>query len=93
MGPGIAASSHTWFNTITGKIYESDIMINSLSWLDIQPHATAGPNDFCVRNALVHKFGHCLGLSHLYPSQSVEYLNDTMYYKTYRVKDENKQQD
>ncbi|MBI1930123.1 T9SS type A sorting domain-containing protein [Candidatus Poribacteria bacterium] len=81
LGPDIGAQTHYWYVIATGKIVEADIMINSLSWTNIQPHATAGPNDFCVRNSLVHEFGHALGLRHLFPEQSVEYIPDVMYFK------------
>jgi hypothetical protein len=67
LNPDVGARSRTWFVLSTGDIQEADMMINSLSWPNIQPHDNAGPNDFCVRSFLAHEFGHWLGLSHLYP--------------------------
>jgi hypothetical protein len=80
LGPNVGARSHTWVVLSTGDIQEADMMINSLSWPNIQPHDNAGPNDYCVRSFLAHEFGHWLGLSHLSPKQSVEYIPDTMYF-------------
>ena len=86
LGPNYAARARTWV-TQSGnprEIREADMMINSLSWINIQPHDNTGPNDYCVRNALVHEFGHWLGLSHMEKNKTVgnwiEYIPDTMYY-------------
>ena len=91
LGPGVGARARTWFDLGNGEIYEADMMINSLSWSNIQSHANAGSTDYCVRSFLAHEFGHWLGLSHLYETQSVEYIPDTMFYEI--EKGEHKKED
>ncbi|MEW6364868.1 MAG: matrixin family metalloprotease [Acidobacteriota bacterium] len=72
---GILALNHTWYNTTTKRIIDSDIIFNTLSchylWV------TDGSDDgYDVQDVVTHEMGHSLQLGDLYSAKDAE---KTMY--------------
>ncbi|MGB6409809.1 MAG: matrixin family metalloprotease, partial [Candidatus Deferrimicrobiaceae bacterium] len=69
---GSIAVTFTWYDTVTGKIADSDIRLNTnFSW-----SADGAPGSMDVQNIVTHESGHSLSLEDLYDSTDSE---KTMY--------------
>lgn len=72
LGAGIVAENSYWYNTVSGKLIDSDIQFNTnYPW-----SSTAAPDAFDVQNVGTHEHGHSLCLVDLYSAIDSE---KTMY--------------
>lgn len=67
--PSAIAVTGTWFNSITGQIYESDMLLNTnFRWGD----ATKDSSKMDVINIATHEFGHVVGLDDISSSSCID---------------------
>lgn len=66
---GAIAVTATWYNSITGHIYENDMIFNTnYRW----GSALSDPSKMDLQNIATHEFGHVIGLSDLYTSPCID---------------------
>ncbi len=68
--PNVIGYTQVWFNSKTGSIYETDIILNDRDFVltknpnDTSSHATQGNRKVYLNNVVTHELGHAIGLSH-----------------------------
>ncbi len=64
LDPEVLGLTQVWYEADTGRIFETDIVLNDLQYrLTARPQDTGGADIF-IENVLTHELGHAFGLSH-----------------------------
>jgi hypothetical protein len=68
--PNVIGFTQVWFNSKTGSIYETDIILNDRDFVltnnpnDTSSHVSREQRKVYLNNVVTHELGHAIGLSH-----------------------------